>query len=45
MQNKSMQRQSADPAAGLLLAQIIQGLGQAIMLTVEVFLHRGFGRR
>jgi hypothetical protein len=45
MQNKSMQRQSADPAAGLLLAQIIRGLGQAIMLTVEVFLHRGFGRR
>jgi hypothetical protein len=43
-QSTARQQQQAD-ASARIMAEFIDGIGRAIALTVEVFLHRGFGSR
>ncbi|HEX4488854.1 MAG TPA: hypothetical protein VH088_21440 [Terriglobales bacterium] len=44
MQQQRTHQQRPDPA-GRLIAEIIENAGRSLALSVEVFLHRGFGSR
>ena len=45
MQQRTQNPQPQSPENGQLLACLVEGIARAIALTVEVFLHRGFGCR
>jgi hypothetical protein len=45
MQKQSQQPQQASQATSRVIAELIEGVARSICLTVEVFLHRGFGSR
>jgi hypothetical protein len=45
MQNRSQPSQMPSELTGRLIAESVEGISRAIALTVEVFLHCGFGSR
>jgi hypothetical protein len=45
MQPQPKNRPQQSDASARIMAEFIDGIGRAIALTVEVFLHRGFGSR
>ena len=45
MQPQPKNRLQQSDASARIMAEFIDGIGRSVALTVEVFLHRGFGRR